>query len=179
MPDSTASRLLSQTASRLAPSVLVPDPKIAARWSGALQRRLNRMPLETLLRAHRQPCSTGADSALDENLTVATTFLLIPSLTHTHDWELLFNPSYFVALGRVVCTVSFCLASLIKEPQVWRVSALRATARVLSPVFGTDAAPLAAANAVGSFKSILDSGLLESSLGHRVACALEIGRAHV
>lgn len=173
LSDSIAPHRLPQIGfSELARSVLVPSTKIAARWSGALQRRLNRMPLETLLRAHRQPCIADADTALDENLTVATEFLLKPSLTHIHDWQMLCSPSYFAAFGRVVGTVSFCLAALIIEPHAWRVAALRATARMLSPVFGPDAAPVIAADAVGSFKTTLDSGPLESSLGQHVACAL-------
>ena len=173
MPHLTVPHLLPQIAfSELASAVLVPNTKIAARWSGALQRRLNRMPLETLLREHRQPCAADADTALGENLTVATEFLLNPSLIHIHDWQMLCSPSYFVAFGRVVGTVSFCLAALIMEPHAWRVAALRATARMFSPVFGPDAAPVIAANAVGSFKSTLDSGLLESCLGQHVACAL-------
>ncbi len=173
MPDSITSHLQPQSAfSGLVPSVLVPGPKIAARWCGALERRLNRMPLETLLRAHRQRCSTAENTALDENLTVATAFLLTPSLTHTHDWQQLVNPAYFIALGRVVGTVSYCLASLIMEPQAWRVTALRATARLLSPVLGPDAAPQTAADVVGSFGSTLGSALLESPLGQHVARAL-------
>jgi hypothetical protein len=54
---------------------------------------------------------------------------------------------YFDAIGQVIARISCGLGDVVQEQKIWRIAALRAMGRLLTPILGIDmAAPVAAAS---------------------------------
>jgi hypothetical protein len=103
--------------------------------------------LEAFLRFHAEPCALCGDTRVTDNLTTATVYLLQRAIDSRLDRA--------VTVGPVACAVSDGLAALIREPSAWRVAALIATARVLSPAVGSGAAADLSAAAVREYSMSL------------------------
>jgi len=137
-------------------AVLKPSAKIAARWHDALAARLRQAPLEAFLRSRGQPCTLAGDTRVTDNVATATGYLLQRAIGTRLDRA--------AAVGPLVCAVSDGLSALIREPSVWRVAALIATVRVLSPAIGLGAASDLAASAVREYSMSLGGSPLNPML---------------
>ena len=128
-------------------TVLNPSAKAAARWNGALAARLRHAPLETFIRSQDQKWVLSGESRVTDNLACATLYFMQAAVNSCPAGEGFGVASRQTELGQLTCTVSHGLATLIQERASWRIAALVATARVLAPHIGIDAAAHAAAAA--------------------------------
>lgn len=132
-------------------TVLNPPARIASRWNGALRARLNRLPLEAFLRSHAVQFSERSANPLIEELEVACLYIVEPALAHRLDWRALCHMDYYATLGQLMARICRSLGEALEEPRLWRVAALRAMGRQLSPTLGIDMAASVAAAAIATF----------------------------
>lgn len=136
--------------------IVFPREAVARRWSGALQARLCRAPLEEFLRAQGialAPIGAEQDS---DNLVRATRLIVDAGLTqHLQHRQGVLTATEQAAASRVTCLVSRALAEIISEAAAWRTVALISTARILSPWIGLNAAAIASASFVRHFQEEL------------------------
>lgn len=133
--------------------VVFPSEAVARRWSGARQARLRRAPLEEFLRAHGIALAPAGAARDSDNLVRATGFIVNAGLMlYLHNRSEVLTPTQQAAAGHVACLVSRALAELISEASAWRIVALVATTRVLSPSTGLNAAAMASASFVRHFQ---------------------------
>ena len=122
-------------------SVLVPRPAIAARWSGALELRLRRAPLEVFLRSRSLPWAIGGPAQVTDNLTTAIVAIVSTGLTvYAGNQRRPLNECQLEDLAQFTCAVSEGLAALINEPRSWRIAALVSAAQVLRAHIGLSGA---------------------------------------
>ena len=133
-------------APRLPGAVLTPSPRVASHWNGALLARLDRAPLELFLRRHSQCISSVCRDPVTESIELVTLFIIDPAVPHRVHWRALANAAYFDAMGQAIARIARSTGQIIHESRLWRVAALRAMGRLLTPVLGIDmAAPVSAA----------------------------------
>ena len=157
-------------------TILFPSKKIALRWNGALQARLRRAPLENFLRTRGRKCALTGPSQITDNLASATIFLIDKGLTAFNTDVGPFPAARHAVVGQVACAVSRGLATLIVEPNCWRIAGLVGTARLLAPFTGLEAAAHLAAAAARDYGRTLgtcaqDIQLLQVS--HAASSAVE------
>jgi hypothetical protein len=140
-------------------TVLTPNEKIAARWNGALQARLRQAPLENFLRSRGQKWVLTGDARVTDNLACGTIYLIEGGLNaFMLDCRGTLSVAQHPAVGQITCAVSHGLSTLIHEPHSWRIAALVATARVLAPYSGLDAAAHISAAAAREYGATLNAG---------------------
>src|SRR5258708_19872999 len=61
-------------------TVLIPSKKVAARWNGALQKRLRHAPLESFLRSKGRKWVQSSESRVSDNLACATIYFVDQAL---------------------------------------------------------------------------------------------------
>jgi hypothetical protein len=151
-------------------TVLIPNKKAAARWNGALQTRLRHAPLEAFLRSRNRKWTLSGEARITDNLASATIYFVDQGLGDcTPEGEAggLLDAAHHAAVGQAACAVSHGLAVLIQEVNSWRIAALIATARVLAPHIGPDAAARQSATSARDYakglKAGLETGLLQIS----------------
>jgi hypothetical protein len=149
-------------------TVLIPNEKVAARWNGALQKRLRHAPLESFLRSKGRKWVQSSESRISDNLACATIYFVDQALNAcTPDGNGLLDANHHAAVGQAACAVSHGLALLIQEANSWRIAALIGTARILAPHIGPDAAAHLSATCARDYakgiKTGLESGLLQIS----------------
>ena len=148
-------------------SVVYPNDKIAARWAGALAARLRQAPLENFLRSRGQKWVLTGDARVTDNLACGGIYLVDGALNaFMLESRGTLAVSQHPAVGQIACAVSHGLATLIQEPNAWRIAALVSTARVLSPYSGLDAAAHIAAAAARDFSAALNAGTQSADLAH-------------
>ena len=133
--------------------VLFPSEAIGRRWSGALQARLRRAPLEEFLMVHGiTPASRDAYQDRD-NLVRATVFIVdVGVVRYFHECRQQLVATQLPVLARAACLVSRSLAELIQEPSAWRTAALVSGAQLLSARMGLNAAAIASASLLRQFE---------------------------
>ena len=148
-------------------SVVHPNPKIAARWAGALEARLRQAPLENFLRARGQKWVLTGDARVTDNLACGAIYLVDGALNAfmLESRGTLSNAQHPM-VGQIACAVSHGLARLIQEPNAWRIAALVSTARILSPYSGLDAAAHVAAAAARDYSAALNGGSQAADVVH-------------
>jgi hypothetical protein len=162
MPSAAAHRHFGGTV-----SVVYPNEKIAARWSGALEARLRQAPLEIFLRSRGQKWVLTGDAGVTDNLACGSIYLVDGALNaFMLESRGTLTISQHPALGQIACAVSRGLATLIQEPNAWRIAALVSTARVLSPYSGLDAAAHTAAAAARDYSAALNAGTQAADVVH-------------
>jgi hypothetical protein len=145
--------------------VLVPNPKVAARWHGALEARLRHAPLEIFLRSRGQPCALSGETRVTDNIAAATVYFIQRARQDRLEGAI-------AVVGPLVCAVSDGLAALVREPNAWRIAALISTARVLAPGIGLSAAADLSASAVRDYSMRLGGVPLDPALPQiRIAVA--------
>jgi hypothetical protein len=172
MPSAAAHRHIGGTV-----SVVRPNDKIAARWAGALEARLRQAPLENFLRSRGQKWVLAGDARVTDNLACGSIYLVDGALNaYMLESRGTLTISQHPAVGQIACAVSHGLATLIKEPNTWRIAALVSTARVLSPYSGLDAAAHIAAAAARDYSASLNAGTQPAEvalIGNSAALAVE------
>jgi hypothetical protein len=165
--------------------IVFPSEAVARRWSGALQARLRRAPLEEFLRAQGMALAPVGAAQDSDNLVRASGFIVDAGLKrYLHDRKEVLTLAQQAVTGHVACLVSRALAELISEAAVWRVVALVTTARVLSPWIGLNTAAIASASFVRHFRgelskpaSAMDLRISESAsaaIGNRATGVSEV-----
>jgi hypothetical protein len=149
-------------------TVLIPNKKAAARWNGALQTRLRHAPLEAFLRSRDRKWTLSGEARVTDNLACATIYFVDQGPgACTPEGEGPLDDTHHAAVGQAACAVSHGLAVLIQEVNSWRIAALIATARVLAPHIGPDAAARLSATSARDYakglKTGLEAGLLQIS----------------
>jgi hypothetical protein len=129
-------------------TLLRPAERISQRWEGALEARLRQAPLETFLRGHELKISPRAPSGSSDNLIRAAIFFINRAEATMKPSLAGYEPSVLVA---VICAICRELATLIGEPEGWRIPALVGGAQILSPRFGWQAAALISADTARQF----------------------------
>ena len=148
-------------------SVVYPNDDIAARWAGALEARLRQAPLENFLRSRGQKWVLTGDSRVTDNLACGGIYLVDGALNaFMLESRGTLTISQHPAVGQIACAVSHGLATLIQEPNAWRIAALVSTARVLSPYSGLDAAAHIAAAAARDYCAALNAGTQSAEVAH-------------
>jgi len=158
-------------------SVIYPSDKIAARWAGALEARLKLAPLENFLRSRSQKWVLTGDARVSDNLASGTIYIVDGALNaFMLESRGTLTISQHPVVGQMACAVGHGLATLIKDPNAWRIAALVATARVLSPYSGLDAAAHIAAAAARDHSTTLNAGTQQADvvqIGNAAAAAVE------
>jgi len=149
-------------------TVLIPNKKAAARWNGALQTRLRHAPPEAFLRSRDRKWTLSGEARVTDNLACAAIYFVDQGLgASTPEGEGPLDDTHHAAVGQAACAVSHGLAVLIQEVNSWRIAALIATARVLAPHIGPDAAARLSATSARDYakglKTGLETGLLQIS----------------
>ena len=148
-------------------SVVYPNDKIAARWAGALEASLRLAPLENFLRSRGQKWVLTGDARVTDNLACGGIYLVDGALNaFMLESRGTLTISQHPSVGQIACAVSYGLATLIQEPNAWRIAALVSTARVLSPYSGLDAAAHIAAAAARDYSAALNGGTQSAELAH-------------
>jgi hypothetical protein len=148
-------------------SVAYPNDKIAARWAGALEARLRQAPLENFLRSRGQKWVLTGDARVTDNLACGGIYLVDGALNaFMLESRGTLTIAQHPAVGQIACAVSYGLATLIQEPNAWRIAALVSTARVLSPYSGLDAAAHTAAAAARDYSAALNAGTQATEVAH-------------
>jgi hypothetical protein len=139
--------------------------------------RLRHAPLENFLRSHDQKWVLTGDARVTDNLACGGIYLVDGAL---NAWMLesrgTLTMAQHPAVGLIACAVSHGLATLIHEPNAWRIAALVCTARVLSPYIGLEAAAHVAAAAARDYYAALNAGTRSTEivhLGNAAAFAVE------
>lgn len=127
-------------------------------------------PLEAFLRSRGLPCAPAGDTRITDDLATATVYLLQRALDD--------RLGRAAAVGPLVCAVSDGLAALIREPCAWRIAALIAAARVLSPGMGLGAAADLSATAVREYSMSLGGPPSHPSLPRIRAAAARAVRSN-
>ena len=140
-------------------TILNSSAKAAARWNGALAARLRHAPLETFMRSQDQKWVLSGESRVTDNLACATLYFMQAAVNSCPAGECFALGGRQTELGQLICTVSQGIATLIREPTSWRIAALVATARVLAPHIGIDAAAHAAAAAARAHSKCLGAAV--------------------
>jgi hypothetical protein len=158
-------------------AVIIPNAKISARWSGALEVRLRHAPLEAFLRSRGLKWAVSGEARITGNLACATIYLVgkaLDALPGGRVESLQFTRHS--AVGQMACAASSSLALLIQEPAYWRTAALVATARLLEKGIGLSAAARLAAAAARDYHTMVGNGSLEAvvlKIGHAVRRAVD------
>jgi hypothetical protein len=148
-------------------SVVYPNDKITARWAGALEARLRQAPLENFLRSRGQKWVLTGDARITDNLACGSIYLVDGALNaYMLESRGTLTISQHPLVGQIACAVSHGLATLIQEPNTWRIAALVSTARVLSPYSGLDAAAHVAAAAARDYSATLNAGAQPAEVVH-------------
>jgi hypothetical protein len=113
-------------------SPLPPDCS-ARKWTGALEARLRRAPLEQfLLTGSLKRAGAGAAQTTD-NLTRATVFIVEAGLqAYCNEKDQGLATAQLAIVGHIACLVCRAAAAVIQEPATWRVPALVSTTLVES-----------------------------------------------
>jgi len=158
-------------------SVVYPNDEIAARWTGALEARLRQAPLENFLRSRGQKWVLTGDARVTDNLACGGIYLVDGALNaFMLESRGTLTVAQHPAVGQIACAVSHALATLIQEPNSWRIAALVSTARVLSPYIGLDLAAHIAAAAARDYCAALNAGTQSAevvNIGHAAVFAVE------
>jgi hypothetical protein len=158
-------------------SVVYPNEQIAGRWSGALEARLRQAALENFLRSRGQKWVLAGDARVTDNLACGGIYLVDGALNaFMLDSRGTLTIAQHPAVGQIACAVCHGLATLIQEPNSWRIAALVSTARVLSPYIGLDAAAHIAAAAARDYCAALNAGTQSAEvvhIGNAAASAVE------
>jgi hypothetical protein len=148
-------------------SVVYPNEQIVARWAGALEARLRLAPLENFLRSRGQKWVLTGDARVSDNLACGGIYLVDGALNaFMLESRGTLTISQHPAVGQIACAVSYGLATLIQEPNAWRIAALVSTARVLSPYSGLDAAAHIAAAAARDYSVAVNTGTRSAEIVH-------------
>jgi hypothetical protein len=144
-----------KSGNRLFMALITPNSTILAHWTGALQCRLRRSPLEAFLRSRRLEFATDGITRDADNLATASTYLVGAALSLYGQYGERLNPAQQLITARAICSASDGLARLIGEPSCWRVAALVGAGRLLSSQMGISAAAQLAASAVHDYSLAL------------------------
>lgn len=156
-------------------ALVFPSDATARRWTGALEARLRRAPLEQFLLTGSLKLAGAGAAQTTDNLTRATMFIVeagLQAYCKEKDREL--ATAQLAIVGHFACLVCRAAAAAIQEPQTWRVPALVSTTLLLSPWIGSNAAAIDSAAAVRDFANRLQSRSAsdENPLSDRVAVAV-------
>ena len=156
-------------------ALVFPSEATARKWTGALEARLRRAPLENfLLSGSLEVAKAGAAQASD-NLTRATVFIVEAGLkAYLKDKDYGLAAEQLAIVGHSACIVCRAAAAAIQEPAKWRVPALVSTAMLLSPWIGLNAAAVGSAASVQDFTNRLKNVSMteDNPLSERVAVAV-------
>jgi hypothetical protein len=156
-------------------ALVFPGEPTARKWTGALEARLRRGPLEQfLLSSSLKVAKAGAAQASD-NMTRATVFIVQAGLqAYFKERDHGLSSAQLAAVGHCACLVSRAASAAIREPATWRVPALVSTALLLSPWIGLNAAASGSAGSVRDFADRLKtfSKIDDNPLSERVAVAV-------
>jgi hypothetical protein len=156
-------------------ALVFPSDATARKWTGALEGRLRRAPLEQfLLTASLKLAGAGAAQTTD-NLTRATVFIVEAGLqAYCKEKNQGLASAQLAIVGHFACLVCRAAAAAIQEPAAWRVAALVSTTLLLSPRTGLNAAAIDSAAAVRDFVNRLQNRSVvdENPLSDRVAVAV-------
>jgi len=115
--------------------------------------------LENFLRSRGQKWVLAGDARVTDNIACGCIYLVDGALNaFMLESRGTLTISQHPLLGQIACAVSHGLATLIREPNAWRIAALVSTARVLSPYSGLDAAAHIAAAAARDYSAALNAG---------------------
>lgn len=156
-------------------ALLFPNEATSRKWTGALESRLRRAPLERfLVSGYLSIAKAGAAQASD-NLTRATVFIVESGLrAYFKERDHGLATAQHAVVGHCACLVSRAAAAAIREPATWRIPALVSTALLLSPWIGLNAAASGSAASVQEFANRLErpSTTDDNPLSERVTVAV-------
>jgi hypothetical protein len=156
-------------------ALVFPSDATARKWTGALEARLRRAPLEQFLRTGSlKLAGTGAAQTTD-NLTRATVFIVEAGLqAYCKEKDQGLATAQLAIVGHFACLVCRAAAAVIQEPATWRVPALVSTTLLLSPWIGLNAAAIDSVAAVRDFANRFQNRSVsdENRLSARVAVAV-------
>jgi hypothetical protein len=137
-------------------ALVIPNPAISAHWSGALETRLRRRPLEAFLRSRQLGYATEGISRDTDNVARASTYLIGAALSlYAEQYDERLIAAQQLIAAQAICSASDGVARLIGEPSCWRVAALVGAGRLLSSQMGVNAAAHLAASAVHHYSMAL------------------------
>jgi hypothetical protein len=147
--------------------IVFPSAAVARRWSGALQARMRRAPLEAFL-STRDIAPARPGVARDTDDVARATVLLVEAALALSEAERPDRRPDEEEVGHLACIVSVSLAEAIGQPACWRIAALLSAATLLCPAAGLHSAALASSACVRRFQKSRQAG---SPLDQRVAQA--------
>ena len=156
-------------------ALVFPGDATARKWTGALEARLRRAPLEQFLLTGSLKLAGAGAAQTTDNLTRATVFIVeagLQAYCKKNDDGL--ATAQLAIVGDFACIVCRAAAAVIQEPATWRVPALVSTTLLLSPWIGLNAAAIDSAAAVRDFANRLRNRSVsdENLLSDRVAVAV-------
>ena len=102
----------------------------------------------------------SGEARISDNLACAAIFFVDAALVAlAREAPGPLDEAQHAAVGELACAVSHGLATLIREPNSWRIAALVSAARLIAPHLGLSAAARAAATAARDHSKTLKAGL--------------------
>jgi hypothetical protein len=156
-------------------ALVFPSDATASKWTGALEARLRRAPLERFLLTGSLKLAGAGAAQTTDNLTRATVFIVEAGLqAYCKEKDEGLATAQVAIVGHFACLVCRAAAAAIQEPAAWRVPALVSTTLLLSPWTGLKPAAMESAAAVRDFANRLQNHSVsdENPLSDRVAAAV-------
>jgi hypothetical protein len=120
-------------------ALVFPSDATARKWTGALEARLRRAPLEQFLRTGSLKLAGAGAAQTTDNLTRATVFIVEAGLqAYCKEKDQGLATAQLAVVGHFACLVCRAAAAVIQEPATWRVPALVSTTLLLRPWIGDE-----------------------------------------
>ncbi len=146
-------------------AIVFPPAKIARHWNGALDSSRKRAPLVEFLRHRGLKVAQPGPGRNSDNISRATLFIVNRALRVGIGDKQALNPAQRLNVGQTACCICDCLASMIGDPNCWRVAALVSGTQLISSGSNLSNSANAAAISAQQFKqSTMGSGCIKTQL---------------